>query len=209
LDYQTSGEITGEYQHSVSYAALGYFPYHTFRLGPEDSAWLLAAARDTLAHYLATGQRKSIAPGRRTPALQRRAAAFVTLHANGGLRGCIGRRAADQPLADAVPDLTLAAALEDTRFDPVARGETGLDLEISVLSPMKRIEDVAAFRLHDHGALLEAGAHHGLLLPQVATERDWSAQQFFEALARKTGVSRDVYRDPAARISVFRAQILR
>jgi uncharacterized protein (TIGR00296 family) len=115
----------------------------------------------------------------------------------------------EEPLSALVPGLTLAAALEDTRFTPVRAGETDLELEISVLSPMKRIASLDEFRVNEHGALLEAGYDHGLLLPQVATERNWSAKQFLEALVRKAGASRDVYRDPSARVYVFRAQIVR
>lgn len=76
-----------------------------------------------------------------------------------------------------------------------------------MLSPFKRLADLGDFRVNQHGALLEAGLHHGLLLPQVATERNWTAQQFLDALAQKTGVSRDVYRDASTSVSVFRAQV--
>lgn len=209
LDYQTSGELTGDYRHCVSYAALGYFRYHAFHLAEEDQALLLESARRTLEHYQQTGERTPIPPSRHTIPLERRAAAFVTLHKNGRLRGCVGRRAAAEPLFQAISLLTLAAALEDSRFDPVAPSERGLDIEISVLSPMKRIPDLDCFRVNLHGAFLEAKRHHGLLLPQVATEAGWGAKQFFDALARKAGLPSDIYRDPATRIYVFRAQILR
>ncbi len=74
---------------------------------------------------------------------------------------------------------------------------------------MKRIGSLKQFCVNQHGALLESGHAHALLLPQVATERNWHADQFFEALARKAGVSGDVYHDPATRVFVFRAQIIR
>jgi len=209
LDYQTSGEITGDYTHSVSYAALGYFRYPALDLGPEDQRLLVASARSTLFHFLETGERRPIPPQGGSPALERRAAAFVTLTSQGNLRGCVGRKASTEPLATLVPSLTLAAALEDTRFDPVRRGEADLELEVSVLTPMKRIASLDEFRVNEHGALLEAGFNHGLLLPQVATERNWTARQFLDALARKAGAGRDAYRDPSTRIYVFRAQIIR
>jgi len=208
LDYQTSGEITGDYRHSVSYAALGYFPYSAFRLGPQDQAALLECARRTLQHYQQTGERRPAPPEGGTIALERRAAAFVTLHKDGQLRGCVGRRASLEPLGRTVGEMTLAAALDDSRFEPVSRSETGLQIEISVLSPFKRIADRSAFRVNEHGAVLHAGVHHGLLLPQVAAERNWTAEQFFEALARKAGVGPQAYRDPATRLFVFRAQII-
>jgi MEMO1 family protein len=208
LDYQTSGEITGDFHHSVSYAALGYFPFRSFELSAEDGALLVESARQTLARYLETGEREPVRPGRAPEALERRAAAFVTLHAGGELRGCVGRRGTGEPLTDSVPALTLAAALEDSRFEPVRRGDAGLDIEVSVLSPAKRIPDPSAFLVNTHGAIVETEFARGLLLPQVAPEHGWNAAQFLEALARKAGLSPRAMSDPAASLHVFRAQIL-
>jgi AmmeMemoRadiSam system protein B/AmmeMemoRadiSam system protein A len=208
LDYQTSGEIAGDFQHSVSYGALGYFPARSFHLAPEEQALLVGSARRTLRHYVETGERKPIPPERITPGLERRAGAFVTLSSQGELRGCVGRRASEEPLWRLAPALTLAAALEDSRFRPVKRGEGGLEVEISVLSPLKWMADTSGFRVNEHGALLEAGLDHGLLLPQVATGRNWTARQFLDALAHKAGVSARVYGDASTRLYVFRAQIL-
>jgi AmmeMemoRadiSam system protein B/AmmeMemoRadiSam system protein A len=201
LDYQTSGEITGDYSHSVSYAALGYFPHSSFNLDAGDGQLLLASARSTLARYLETGERAPVPPARMTPGLERRATVFVTLHSEGRLRGCVGRRACGEPLAKAVPEMTLSAALDDSRFASVRRGEEGLELEISVLTPSKLGGD---FRVGEHGATMEEGYHHALLLPQVAAERNWTADQFFAALAQKAGI-----RDSRnARVCVFRAQVI-
>ncbi len=209
LDYRTSGDITEDYTHSVSYAALGYFPYRALDLDLEDQRLLVSSARATLARYLETGQRQPIPPQGGSPALERRAAAFVTLTSQGNLRGCVGRKASTEALSTLVPALTLTAALEDTRFAPVRPGEADLELEVSVLSPMKRIASLDEFWVNEHGALLEAGSNHGLLLPQVATERHWTAGQFLDALLRKAGASRDAYREPSTRLYVFRAQIIR
>jgi hypothetical protein len=208
LDYQTSGDITGDFQHSVSYGALGYFPARSFHLAPQEQALLLQSARQTLRHYVETGERKPIPPERIAPGLERKAGAFVTLSSRGELRGCVGRRASEEPLWRLAPALALSAALEDSRFRPVKPGEAGLEVEISVLSPFKWVADASAFRVNEHGALLDSGLNHGLLLPQVATERNWTARQFLDALAHKAGVSGKVYGDASTRLYVFRAQIL-
>jgi AmmeMemoRadiSam system protein B/AmmeMemoRadiSam system protein A len=208
LDYRNSGEITDDYRHAVSYGAVGYFPESSFRLEREEQELLVDSARRTLRRYVETGERKPIPPARIPPGLERRAGAFVTLHKQGELRGCVGRRASAEPLWETVPSMTLAAMLEDTRFRPVKKGEEGIDLDISILSPFKLLANLDDFRAGEHGALLDAGMHQGVLLPQVATERGWGAQEFFEALARKTGVTADVYRQPGTRVSVFRAQII-
>lgn len=208
LDYETSGDITGDYSHCVSYAALGYFPWDSFLLEEAEQQLLLDSARRTLRHYQETGEAKPQGPERTTAALERSAGAFVTLHKDGQLRGCVGRCTAASPLANVIPEMTLAAALEDTRFEPLRPDEEGIDIEISVLSPLKRLTDYSRFRVGRDGGHLKIGGLSGLLLPQVAEGRGWTADDFLDALARKTRVDRDVYGDPTARFSVFRAQVI-
>ncbi len=208
LDYETSGDLTGDYSHCVSYAALGYFPWDSFLLGPEDQRLLLDCVRDTLRHYQETGTARPIPPARITPALQRRAGAFVTLEQRGQLRGCVGRTSEDEPLTTVVPEMTLAAALQDTRFSPLRPEERDIEVEISILSPMKRLLEPARFRVGRDGGYLKVHGIGGLLLPQVAEGRNWTARDFLAALARKAGVSESVYGDPGARLFVFRAQVI-
>jgi AmmeMemoRadiSam system protein B/AmmeMemoRadiSam system protein A len=201
LDYQTSGEITGDYSHSVSYAALGYFPASSFWLDQEEQNSLLRSARETLERWRATGDRLPVPPLVTTP-LTRRAPVFVTLKDEGRLRGCVGRVVDPLPLAQAVPEMTLAAALDDSRFAPLNRREAPVDIEITLLSPMKRVRSQNQVQIPDHGVHLQAGDRAGLLLPQVARERSWSREQLLSALAVKAGVPAD----ESGILSVFRAQ---
>jgi AmmeMemoRadiSam system protein B/AmmeMemoRadiSam system protein A len=209
LDYQTSGEITGDFHHSVSYGSLGFFPYPSFELDEPAQNAVLNLARRTLAEYQQTG--KQAVPefsSSGLAALARRAPLFVTLHQRGELRGCLGRITTDAPLEKLVPELTLAAALEDSRFDPVSPSEEGITVEISVLSPMKRITQAGDFQIHEHGAMLKAKGRQGLLLPQVSIEQNWNAEQFLQALGTKAGAGGGAHLDPSAKISVFRAQVI-
>jgi len=210
LDYQTSAEITGDLHSSVSYAALAYFPYRALELGVDAQAAVLRLARQTLEAYLSTGRRRAagLLPSG-VPSLARRAGLFVTLHQDGKLRGCLGRTEAIQSLERAVPELTMSAALEDARFEPVSTSDTGLEIDVSVLSPLKLVPSRDSFRVNTHGALLRAKGRHGLLLPQVAPEWNWTSDEFFRALALKAGVKAEVYSDPATRLYVFRAQVIR
>ncbi len=207
LDYQTSGEITGDFHHSVSYGALGYFPAASFLLSGDEQELLLESARRTLEEFQATGNRRMIFPRSQTPGLARRAGVFVTLHEHKQLRGCIGTKAGTESLYRSVPEMALAAALDDPRFDPVTRGEDGIEVEISVLSPMKQIAGASDFQVGLDGGYLEAGYNRGLLLPQVAEERGWTAADFLKALARKAHAHPGVYGDPHTRLFVFRAQV--
>jgi len=207
LDYQTSGDITGDFHHSVSYGALGYFPADSFWLDEAARAALLTSARETLRHLSATGERKAVPPDPAVAALKRRAGIFVSLHEpDGELFGCVGFRGGEEPLATAAPDLTLSAALDDPRFPVRERIPEGLDLEISVLTPLKRIASWQEFRIGRDGASLEYQGHTQLLLPQVA-EHGYTAEGFLEALSRKGGLRKNAYREPAARLAVFRAQV--
>jgi len=206
LDYQTSGEITSDFKHSVSYGALGYFPAESFWLDAGAQAALLASARATLQRLCATGERTPVPPDPAIAALARRAGIFISLHQCGDLFGCVGLLGGDQPLAEAAPELTLSAALDDPRFPVRARVPEGLDLEISVLTPMKRIRSWTSFQIGRDGASLEYDGRRQLLLPQVASQ-GYSATGFLEALSRKGGLRPNAYRDAKARLSVFRAQV--
>ena len=207
LDYQTSAEITGDTQHSVSYAALGYFRARSFELEREDRERLLDSAEATLRGLFETGERVPRPPAPVTPALARRAGAFVGLHEGAHLRGCIGHRCGRLPLAEAIPELTLSAALDDTRFAPLTAALPRLGVEISVLTPLRRIAGPSCFEPGRHGLYLERGPCRALLLPQVARHRGWSREEFLAALARKAGIEARGWPGPAVRIYAFEAQV--
>jgi AmmeMemoRadiSam system protein A len=205
LDYQTSGEITGDFSHSVSYGALGYFPASSFTLRREEADELLALARGALTGFLSL----TSSAGNQSRIL-RRARLFVTLREGGKLRGCVGTPGAGSPLAEAVLRMVVSAATEDPRFAPIEPGFTGsLDIEISLLTPMKRVRSRDSYRLHEHGALLESGTARSLLLPQVSLDRSWTADQFWEALAHKAHLPDTVYDEPRTRLHLFRTQIIK
>ena len=132
----------------------------------------------------------------------------MTLRQDGRLRGCVGRISATEPLSEVVPEMTMAAALGDSRFEPLRIDESGIDIEVSILSPMKLLADPARFRVARDGGYLKLGGLSGLLLPQVAEDRDWDASEFLQALARKAHLTDSVYDDPSTRLYVFRAQVI-
>jgi len=206
LDYQTSGDITGDYDHTVSYGALGYFPAASFWLDGADRELLLESARETLQRLRRTREHRPIPPREVTPSLSRKAGVFVSLHQGQRLLGCLGNRMSAESLAEEVPDMTLRAALDDPRFPTVMGVEGEIDLEISILSPMKPIRDAGALQVGRHGVTLEQGARHALLLPQVAVGRDWTREQFLQALSIKAGLGSKGYLNADARLSVFCAQ---
>jgi MEMO1 family protein len=207
LDYQTSGEVTGDYHHCVSYAALGYFPVQSFWLSAEDQTLLLDSAEETLQQLRATREARPVPPRRLTPGLARCAGVFVSLHQGERLLGCVGQKLGCDSLAESVPEMTLRAALDDPRFPTVLGVEGGIDIEISVLSPMKPIRNASGFHINLHGATLDSAGRQALLLPQVASGRNWSAEQFLGVLSVKAGLGSKGYQNPAARMNVFQAQV--
>ena len=115
--------------------------------------------------------------------------AFVTLKKKGALRGCIGHIVGHYPLAETISRMAVAAAFQDPRFPPVTRAEwPTIDMEISVMTPLKEITDTAAIEVGRHGIYIQKGDRSGLLLPQVATEYGWDRLTFLEQTCRKAGL---------------------
>ena len=132
--------------------------------------------------------------------------AFVTLHARENLRGCVGFVLAAKPLYQAVMEAAAAAALEDDRFSPVTPAELSeLTVEISVLSSFQPVRP-EEIRVGIHGLLVTRDRARGLLLPQVAKERRWTALEFLEATCRKAGLPPSAWRS-GVRIEAFTAEV--
>ena len=142
---------------------------------------------------------------RQSRALNSKCGAFVSLHKNGRLRGCIGHFGEDTPLYEIVAEMARAAAFEDPRFMPVTADELpDIDIEISVLTPMKRIKSLDEFELHRHGIYIRKGYHSGTFLPQVADEVNWTKEEFVGHCSQdKAGLGWDGWRD--AELYVYEA----
>ena len=142
-------------------------------------------------------------------ALQR--GAFVTLLGGGALRGCIGYVVADRALGVVVREMAIAAARDDPRFAPVARGElASLTVEISVLSePVLLPVPVEPSRvvIGRDGLIVRRERRVGLLLPQVASEYDWQPEAFLAATCRKAGLPPDAWREPGTEVLAFQADV--
>lgn len=134
---------------------------------------------------------------------------FVTLWLDGSLRGCVGSAAPRWSLARAVVEYARAAATRDPRFTAVTPDEIErLDVEISVLGPLLRLEGepaaiAAAVRVGEDGVYVTCGDHTGLLLPQVATRFDWDAEQFLDEVCGKAGLRPRSWPDPRVNVHVF------
>jgi len=140
--------------------------------------------------------------------LNERYGAFVTIYKKGMLRGCIGSLEPAGPLQKTVVEMAKAAACGDPRFRPVTAEELPyLDVEISVLTPLKEIRDPEEIVVGVHGLVVSKGNRSGLLLPQVAAERGWDRITFLEETCRKAGLPKDAWIEQDARILIFSADI--
>jgi AmmeMemoRadiSam system protein A len=168
---------------------------------------LLAIARKSIEAAVAGPDRAAAMAATADPTpgrLSEPAAAFVTIREQGELRGCIGLMRFDAPLWLNVRDAARSAALEDWRFTPVAAVELPvLELEVSVLEPPIDLPDPAAFEVGRHGVIIEKGMHRGLLLPQVATEQGWNAEQMLDGVCRKADLPAGAWRQESAHLQVF------
>jgi AmmeMemoRadiSam system protein A len=171
-----------------------------------DKVKLLKLARTTLETYLKSGKIPSYQTS--CEAFLEQKGAFVSLHHGEELRGCIGQLVADRELYKIVQHCVLSAALEDTRFISVTQDEVdGLSIEISVLTPFRRIQDINEIEVGKHGLYMVRGGYRGLLLPQVATQYRWDRIKFLEHTCIKSGLPESAWHDPQTVIYTFEAEV--
>ncbi|MGO8762651.1 MAG: AmmeMemoRadiSam system protein A [Desulfobaccales bacterium] len=175
-------------------------------LSTADKQLLLQVARDSIAAQL---KGKAATPVQATsPVLEELRGAFVSLHRRGQLRGCIGYIEAIKPLLQTVREMAPAAAFQDPRFRPLQADELAdLEIEISVLTPMRLIKSVDEIEVGTHGLYIVRGLNRGLLLPQVATQYHWDRPTFLAQTCNKAGLPGDAWKDPGTQIFIFRAEI--
>ena len=210
LMYQNSGDAE-ESDHSrvVGYHAFAIVRKSSqeFSLSEDEKRMLKEIALTSIKDSL-NGKEIAVANSSRFTlhsSLKRKCGAFVSLHKHGRLRGCIGHFGEDVPLNEIVAEMARAAAFEDPRFMPVTADElSDIDIEISVLTPMRRIQSLDEFELHRHGIYIRRGYRSGTYLPQVADEVNWTKEEFVSHCAQdKAGIGWDGWRD--AELYVYEA----
>ena len=220
LLYQNSGDID-DHDHS---RVVGYHAFAILRntkgftLTDEDKRMLKKIAYESIKNSLdgkgiaeanSSTKDRSVASHSSLftlhSSLKEKCGAFVSLHKQGRLRGCIGHFGEDVPLYEIVAEMARAAAFEDPRFQPLCREELDdVDIEISVLTPMRRIQSLDEFELHKHGIYIRKGYRSGTFLPQVADEVNWTKEEFVGHCSQdKAGLGWDGWRD--AELYVYEA----
>ena len=161
---------------------------HSFQITETEKVKLLTLSRNTLISHFGIAFNNNL----NFELLNKLSfsGAFVSLYNDKNLRGCIGRFNLSKSISETIEDLTLQAALSDTRFPPVEKEEvTDLIIEISILSPLKRFFSIDEFELGKHGVYIKSGYDSGTFLPQVAEKTNWTKEEFLGHCSRdKAGI---------------------
>jgi AmmeMemoRadiSam system protein B/AmmeMemoRadiSam system protein A len=206
LKYMDSSHAGGPESRVVGYAAAAVYadkPEPPFALDKEEKRELLRIAQSALKMYVLKNQVYNSLTD--NPKLISKKGAFVTLKKKGQLRGCIGFIEPVLPLNQTIVQAAIYAASRDVRFKPVHSSELkDIEVEISVLTPLRKIDNPKEVEVGKHGLVIAKGDRKGLLLPQVPVENRWSRQTFLEQTCYKAGLPRDAWRSGAS-IYVFEA----
>jgi AmmeMemoRadiSam system protein A len=222
LFYANSGDVTGDRSRVVGYMAAAFWkndgkPADALEndsrktgvdlgLSADEKAFLHKIAQEAIAAEY-SGEKAKNHPVVSTTLKERRGA-FVTLRKNGRLRGCIGHIQARLPLAETIKKMARAAAFEDPRFPPLDAEELDeVNIEISVLTPLRRVADVKEIEIGKDGIYINKDYHAGILLPQVASEQGWDRDAFLEHTCMKAGLPKDAWKNPDTEIYLFSADI--
>ena len=195
IDKKGNETSTGETQNSFSFT-------------DEEKKQLFTIAKNTIQSRLNDNKKYIIDERSVSPNLKLPMGAFVTLKIDGILRGCIGRFISSEPLFNVVGESAISSAFEDPRFSPLTKEEfKNTDIEITVIGPLKKINNINEIVLGKHGIYIKKGMHAGTMLPQVATENGWTVEQFLGYTSRdKAGIGWDGWKD--AEISIYDGVVL-
>jgi len=220
LKYLNSGDVTGDRGRVVGYAAGVFYKTAGGKEKMKDEKKVgvdlgLNEEEKKTLHHIAKTVIENKTRGKpvpdfkiESPILKENRGAFVTIQKRGQLRGCIGYIEGHGPLHKTIEDMAEAAAFRDPRFSPVKEKELPeLDVEISVLTPLKKITDVNEIQVGKHGIYIKKGWLSGLLLPQVATEYGWDRQTFLEHTCQKAGLPSNAWKEKDTEIYIFSADI--
>ena len=175
---------------------------------PGEKDELLALARNNVRSLLYDKKRIQVNADTLPDIFKKQLGAFVTLKIKGSLRGCIGRFVSSDPLYEVVLESSQSSAFEDPRFSPFTREELAkTDFEITVLGPMRKIDNIREIVLGKHGIYIKKDFRSGTMLPQVPVEYGWSVEEFLGYTSRdKAGLGWNGWKD--AEIYIYEGIVL-
>ncbi|MFH1593803.1 MAG: AmmeMemoRadiSam system protein B [Candidatus Omnitrophota bacterium] len=220
LKYANSGDTTGDKSKVVGYVSAAIVkstknnPQSVQKekgeremLNAEQKNSMLKLARDSITHFLKAGKRLEVSEN--DPILMKEMGAFVTLSKHGQLRGCIGNLIGRGPFYLTIRDMAVESATGDPRFPGVTADEMEeIDIEISALSPLEKIDDPGLIEMGRHGVLVKRGFTSGVYLPQVAMQFGLDKEKFMNSLCgHKAGMAYDAWKKGQCEIYIFEAEV--
>ena len=212
--YRNSGDSPyGEKDRVVGYNAIVVSrigdPHsdHLFHFTQAEKEGMIAAARSSIYSALGMDYEGDDSP---VGVLKEKGyGVFVTLSLDGHLRGCIGRFTSPSTLHATIWEMARSAAFSDPRFSPLSKKEAPeVEIEVSVLSPLKKISSVEEFKLGRDGIYMIKGSRHGTFLPQVAAETGWDTEAFLGHCARdKAGIGYYGWKD--AELYTYQTEVVK
>ena len=138
-------------------------------IGEADHDEYVSLAIKTVENYVLKGSKIPVPEDTSPELLNRRAGAFVSIHKNGALRGCIGTISpTTESVAKEIIDNAVSASSCDTRFSPVTADELkDLEITVDVLGEPEDIESPAELDVKRYGVIVTCGRKRGLLLPDL------------------------------------------
>jgi hypothetical protein len=199
-DYGGKNRVVGYWAIAVSKQIIN------FSISADEKIELLEKARTSISTFVISGEKGKLIPPSSSGILDEIMGAFVSIYIKGKLRGCIGSFAKKKTLNNIVQEMAVSAS-RDRRFDAVKADELEkMELEISVLSPLKKIDSINEIVLGKHGVYIKEGNNSGTFLPQVASKTGWNLEEFLGHCSRdKAGLGWDGWKN--ADIFVYEAVI--
>ncbi len=225
LKYTTSGELTGDFDQSVSYAAILFGDIKQISeksipkpvidnklINEDEEKTLLKLSRYVMTEFIGNSISKftinDLKSFKISDNLKQNLGVFVTIKKNDELRGCIGFIEGMGPLFQSVISNTINSCSKDPRFSSVTKDELdSIKIEISIMTPLVKIKSLDEIKIGRDGLFLLNGYHSGVFLPQVPLEWGWDLKTYLEELCGKAGLSPDKYLDKNTEIFRFSAQV--
>jgi len=221
IKYANSGDVSGDMSRVVGYVSIIAYNKKNnsnninyqeseaqIKFTDEEKKFLLQLARNSILSYL---KGVELPPPKILPTsiLNIKCGVFVSLYKNGELRGCIGTFSQEKPLWQNVIEMAKASAFNDYRFSPVSENELkDIKIEISVLTPLKRIKTIKEIEVGKHGIYIKKGFRSGTFLPQVGAKHNWTAEEFVSICARdKAGIGYNGWKSPDVELYTYEAII--
>lgn len=126
-------------------------------------------AYQSVVSYILKGKKLALPGNLPSEMLNIRAGAFVSIHKNGALRGCIGTIGPTQNnVALEIIENGISASTRDPRFSPIRPDELkDLEINVDVLGRPQDISGLDELDVKRYGVIVTSGHKRGLLLPDL------------------------------------------